>query len=1100
MNPKDSQVFSKEQLKELVDFLKANFATIPEVKETNQLLLDIIKEKISTVNKSIDSNKTILDVLEEKINNLTQDLDSNSSNLLNKLQEDYDNLKSIISNAISKQEQLSQDKNSLTEEELKNIRLSIDEKVRMMTSSIETLISKIPDEASIVDRTYQKLRPYIPEEESASSIRSKFDETLGKTPISAKDIANLEEFIDGSKIKNIPRIMDRVVIESGGRGFIETSIKDSTGRLLSKDASGAWIVPASTGGSGIPALPYTSIQFNNSGSFGGDVDMNWDNTYKTVQLGTLTSNLSRLLSYGRTLPAPTGATAVISGYDSFVCSGSPSSCDSYGDQTSCEYNGCNWNNYDCGDIGDEGTCNSTQGCSWNGDTSFCDGGVQQFCNGSPSGCDTHSMGSCETYGGCSVVNPDTYASSGISHQYKIFAYRVVGGVRYYSAINTSNSVTDNNTANFGYNVSISWSAPSGYTPDGYRIYKSTNGGAYNEYIETTSPFVDGDSFTSGAIETPDTYLSGDFETGGLYTNPRHIIESSNTSTDFTDPSSSQLVISNTDGTTGVSSLNFVFGGTSKTYIASNKDGILFTPNITATTGYFGGAYGVTGSGLGALESANNLVLGNDIIQTVGANLDMQISGTTTTRYLQILTDADGVKLRGFGSSTNLLKLGGDSGDVLQLTSNQVAVGGTPYLVRNNTQAQYEVIGASYNIAIGDGAMPSKPDDSSRSGINLNASASTSSYGAGIAYNGTTVKTVFGMNSSSLDNHVSGSKGVAVIISSSASSPLFQIEIENSAGGSYSTPWAIGQDNTQGIGFGALTSYSATLALKSISNSVTTFYVRGFDSGTTALLANFDGQVTGLTNGQNLIIDKLGNLRMGSTSNALARLHLSAGNTAFAPVLFVTGSLLTTPLAGAMEYNTPDLFFTPGSATRYNIPQVSGAGVQGDLLYASGASIYSRLAKDTNSTRYLSNTGTSNNPAWSQIDLTNGVTGALPVANGGTGSTIQFNDNIALTNQTADVASTNFTHGNVAGTYRVNYTLLTTSTDITAGAVSVTFAWTDGAGSTTMASASLILTALGRTQGVFYLQLASGNIAYSTSHTGIFGTSKYALYMALERIS
>ena len=60
--------------------------------------------------------------------------------------------------------------------------------------------------------------------------------------------------------------------------------------------------------------------------------------------------------------------------------------------------------------------------------------------------------------------------------------------------------------------------------------------------------------------------------------------------------------------------------------------------------------------------------------------------------------------------------------------------------------------------------------------------------------------------------------------------------------------------------------------------------------------------------------------------------------------------------------------------------------QGDLLYASAANTLARLAKNTSATRYLSNTGTTNNPAWAQIDLTNGVTGTLPVGNGGTGLT------------------------------------------------------------------------------------------------------------------
>lgn len=58
--------------------------------------------------------------------------------------------------------------------------------------------------------------------------------------------------------------------------------------------------------------------------------------------------------------------------------------------------------------------------------------------------------------------------------------------------------------------------------------------------------------------------------------------------------------------------------------------------------------------------------------------------------------------------------------------------------------------------------------------------------------------------------------------------------------------------------------------------------------------------------------------------------------------------------------------------------------QGDLLYGSASNVISALAKNASATRYLSNTGATNNPAWTQVDLTNGVTGALPAANGGTG--------------------------------------------------------------------------------------------------------------------
>jgi hypothetical protein len=54
--------------------------------------------------------------------------------------------------------------------------------------------------------------------------------------------------------------------------------------------------------------------------------------------------------------------------------------------------------------------------------------------------------------------------------------------------------------------------------------------------------------------------------------------------------------------------------------------------------------------------------------------------------------------------------------------------------------------------------------------------------------------------------------------------------------------------------------------------------------------------------------------------------------------------------------------------------------QGGLIYGSATAVFSALAKDTNATRYLANTGTSNNPAWAQVNLANGVTGNLSVNN------------------------------------------------------------------------------------------------------------------------
>lgn len=80
--------------------------------------------------------------------------------------------------------------------------------------------------------------------------------------------------------------------------------------------------------------------------------------------------------------------------------------------------------------------------------------------------------------------------------------------------------------------------------------------------------------------------------------------------------------------------------------------------------------------------------------------------------------------------------------------------------------------------------------------------------------------------------------------------------------------------------------------------------------------------------------------------------------------------------------------TGGSGALDTVPQVpetlggtnQNGYSQGDILYASAINTLSKLGKDTNATRYLSNTGTSNGPAWAQINLANGVTGNLPVGN------------------------------------------------------------------------------------------------------------------------
>ena len=72
----------------------------------------------------------------------------------------------------------------------------------------------------------------------------------------------------------------------------------------------------------------------------------------------------------------------------------------------------------------------------------------------------------------------------------------------------------------------------------------------------------------------------------------------------------------------------------------------------------------------------------------------------------------------------------------------------------------------------------------------------------------------------------------------------------------------------------------------------------------------------------------------------------------------------------------------GTAPAFSTATYPATTAQGDLLLSTTANAIVALGKDTNATRYLSNTGTNNNAAWAQVALATGVSGTLPIANGG----------------------------------------------------------------------------------------------------------------------
>lgn len=109
-------------------------------------------------------------------------------------------------------------------------------------------------------------------------------------------------------------------------------------------------------------------------------------------------------------------------------------------------------------------------------------------------------------------------------------------------------------------------------------------------------------------------------------------------------------------------------------------------------------------------------------------------------------------------------------------------------------------------------------------------------------------------------------------------------------------------------------------------------------------------------------------------------------------------------------------------------------------------------------------------------------------------------NISLTAKVAAIGATNITGTNTIGLYRVSYSLLDTTADIAAGTITVNFVGTDEAGTVTMSSVALPLTALGRTQGTLVLRISNtSSISYSTTLVGLIGTSQYALFISSEKM-
>jgi len=139
-----------------------------------------------------------------------------------------------------------------------------------------------------------------------------------------------------------------------------------------------------------------------------------------------------------------------------------------------------------------------------------------------------------------------------------------------------------------------------------------------------------------------------------------------------------------------------------------------------------------------------------------------------------------------------------------------------------------------------------------------------------------------------------------------------------------------------------------------------------------------GTVAVTVGGTGLTSCAQGDLLYGSAENTLSALAKSTDATRY---LANTGSSNNPAWAQVNLANG-----VTGTLDETNGGTGNATWSQGDLLYASAGNTLSALTKNATATRYLSNTGGDNNPAWAQVNLSNGITGTLPIGNGGTGQT------------------------------------------------------------------------------------------------------------------